>query len=356
MIHRHKGEDAGTLDFASGLSRDAEFCLLEPQPVEYFAENIWFTAYDARNDIAMMFHLGGDIDDWGLWAEKVYVVLPGGDDVLLAQGDGRLATREAPAGSNLHFHCVEPFRRWRVRYDGRVELNRAADLMRGPARAARRVRADIDLDIVSLTPAWIAGHGSGTAERQMQAQQWGSSHYDQLFRFSGQLRYAGRTWTLGGTGFRDHTVGPRNFAPFGGHVLMSAYFPSGRAAGINTHRTTARDVTMAAGYTISKDGQIHHGTVRSASWLKQVGPPGEPLRFEIETQEGIVTIEGETRRNVWLTLQVPNGIAYGADLTNPDRINVCEAHSRLTWDGEEGFGIVERSALTRHLALPTTST
>jgi len=353
MTLPHDGADAGTVDFASGLPADAEFCLLEPQPVEFFTENFWFTAYDSGNDIALMVHLGADIEDWGLWAEKVYLVLPGGDEVLLAQGDGQLATREAPAGSNLRFTCIEPFLRWHVRYDGRVELNRTADLMRGPASASRRERAEIDLDIEALTPAWIAGRGSADEARQMQEQQWGSSHYDQLFRFSGQLRYAGRSWTLDGTGFRDHSVGPRNFAPFGGHVLMAVYFPSGRAVGINAHRSVTRDVTMAAGYTISKEGRIHHGSVRSAPWLERVGPPGEPLHFEIETDEGIVTIEGETLRNVWLTLQVPNGIAFGVDLANPERINVCEAHSRLTWDGEDGLGICERSSLTRHLTTPS---
>jgi hypothetical protein len=37
---------AGPVCFSSGLPADSEFCLMEPQPIPYFAENFWFTAYD----------------------------------------------------------------------------------------------------------------------------------------------------------------------------------------------------------------------------------------------------------------------------------------------------------------------
>jgi hypothetical protein len=53
----------------------------------------------------MMFHLNTDVEDFVLWAEQSYVVLPGGDDVLLAQGDGRHAKREQPAVAILRYTC-----------------------------------------------------------------------------------------------------------------------------------------------------------------------------------------------------------------------------------------------------------
>ena len=57
---------------------------------------------------------------------------------------------------------------------------------------------------------------------------WADVHYEHSGRFEGVLRYGAVTVALAGTGYRDHSVGPRDVEPMLAHTWVHGEFGSGR--------------------------------------------------------------------------------------------------------------------------------
>src|SRR5437660_10600778 len=139
------------LDFLAGLDVSRERCLVEPPPdTPMYAENFMLSAYDPAADVGMWLHLGTWPEDFGLWEDFLVVNLP--DDVLWMSAYHRTEPERRPAGSNLAFRCVEPFRRWRVTFDGVVSRSRREEQLEGRLRNGRQEPMTFELEAECVTP------------------------------------------------------------------------------------------------------------------------------------------------------------------------------------------------------------
>jgi hypothetical protein len=156
---------------------------------------------------------------------------------------------------------------------------------------------------------------------------------------------AGEEQTFSGSGLRIRRQGVRRLAEFRGHCWQSAFFPSGKGFGYIAYppREDGRP-TFNEGYLFDGDGDLIPARVIEAPWLTRLQALGKDVSLVFETDEGKVTIEGQT---VVSTFDIHHDDEMFAtqslqkELPNfPAR---QQAGVRYRWDGEETYGMLERS-------------
>ena len=305
------------------------------------------------------------------WTATANVALPDGR-VLLAwaydppdpTSDSEGRPRMFGAGP-LRFQCIEPFARWRLVFDGDAMQTTAEDQITGrtpqaehpghvvgkeggrgaeaatevAAAAAQRARAAlgqvplyIEMEGRMVAPPWVQGSLGGDGFIP------GEHRFEQLFAAEGVVRIAGEETTFKGGGLRIHRRGGNRTNPsdFFGHCWHSAFFPSGRAFGfIHYHPRPDGLLKFCEGWVI-QDGRRMPAQALDTPWMQQIEPGGEPFSFTLRTSEGDIMITAET----WLSAFFPLR-RVREDVTFPP---LQQGIARYRWDGEEAFGMIERSA------------
>ena len=332
-------------DLSSGLPAIRESVRAVAPDVPFWSENLLFAIYDPTSDVALWLHLGTVPNDWGMWHEMCYASLPGDDGVLSMWSYHRTAPERRPGGANSSFRCIEPFRRWRVEFDGFGLHTTNADMDAGLARVGPNRRFVVDLDIEAITPVWDAHTSaeSSAGKGSMHEQGWAKEHYEQLYRARGTVDFGGGAIDFDGSGWRDHSQGPRGGgggAPWGGHVIMGTLFPeSGRGWGLSRYWTPDGTISLEGGYVVV-DGELHHAEVTEAPRLRTLTMVPEELPIGLRWAGGSLEATVTTRRSLWLSMM--KGLVVGKDLDGPGLMYVLN-HGPSQWDGETGVGYVERS-------------
>jgi hypothetical protein len=334
-------------DLSAGLSAASESVLMSPPDIAEWAENLLFSLYDPNSDVGLWMHYGTVPSDWNLVEDWVLVFLPGDQGVLSMKSYARTPAEERPAGANLRFTCIEPFRRWRVQFDGFGLHSSLDEMKQGRVREGKRQRFKVDLDVQCITPVWDAhtASASRSGKGSMEdGQSWATEHYEQLYSATGSVHLESGEVAFDGTGWRDHSRGPRGaelFSSFGGHVIAGCVFPeSGRAWGASRYWTPDGTINLEGGYLVDGKGVLEHVEVVEAPRLKELQMSGEPLEMVLRGSAGDSRFQFTTRRSLWMTMM--EGSAVGADLSGPGMIYALN-FGPCEWDGESGYVYIERS-------------
>lgn len=331
----------GVADLTSDLDPALDGALEgAPDHVVRFAENFLFAAYDPDAGIGLWTHLGTWPDDFGLWEDQVLCSVPG-EGTLWSFGYHRTEPIRKPAGAALRYECIEPFRRWRVSFDGVSTLAPGDEVRRGPVRDGEKRRLLFDLEATMVAPAW----DPATAHRSAMAEQsWASSHYQQLLRLEGVITIEGEETHFAGSGVRDHSRGQRGHAPehFGGHDLITAAYPSGKAFGMMRMWDPTGAVNLDAGYVVI-DGQMADATVLEAPELSaDFRLSGEDVHVVLRSEHGTHELTGQVAGSTVATGNPGLGMAFGTD-PEGGKLVFSQGFARWTWDGEDAYGLTERS-------------
>ena len=241
----------------------------------------------------------------------------------------------------LRFSCVQPFRRWDVAFKGSAEEMTTQGQMAGdlPGHGAT-VDAEFHIETTMAVPPWIQGTMSsgavGLLNSGVEGDLMGGERFEQLFRVRGMLRVGSDVHEFSGSGLRIRRQGIRNIQEFWGHCWQSALFPSGRAFGYNAYppRENGKP-TYNEGYIFEGDGELIPARVIKAPWLAKLSPYGDDVSLVLETPRGEVSIEGQT---------VVSTFAMGRPELPPNFPVLQQTGVRYCWDGEETYGMMERSS------------
>lgn len=352
-------------DLSSGLPASREQVAATQPDIEFWAENMMFALHDPTTSMGLMFHLGSRPDDWTMWHDQAYVMVPPGllpDDAPGAGGSvhwmwayHRTAPERRPAGSNLAFECVEPFRRWRVTFDGYMLVTPNDEMLAGLAREGVHQKVNVDLDVEMLTPAFDlqAAAGSDRSDGTWESQGWADGHYQQLYRATGPVTIGASTIDFTGYGWRDHSFGSRGGglrpgkAPWGGHCTVAAVYPaSGRAWSFSRYHQPDGRISLQAGY-VAIDGELHPASVVEGPRLREVVLDGERLPVVLEWDSGRLETTILTERT--LLMAMTKAMVVGVDLSGPGMVYAIN-HGPAGWDGEVGTVYVERSDMLNAMA------
>jgi hypothetical protein len=239
----------------------------------------------------------------------------------------------------LVFRCVEPFRTWTAEFRGTAVETTVEALIAGEADGPR-VGLEFELEATMAVPPWTQGtlfpEAAEMLAHSLEGKLIGGPRFEQLFRATGAVRVAGEDIGFTGSGLRIRRQGIRDITEFWGHVWQSALFPSGRGFGYIAY-PPRRDGTTSynEGYLYSGDGELIPAKVVVTPWMRTLEPRGQDVSCVLESANGITRIEGET-----IVGNYELGIAE-----YPQFPVLFQGGVRYRWDGEETFGMLERSTM-----------
>ena len=303
-------------------------------------EAYWLYGYDPAAQVGHYLYLAAEKDDVLLRRESIFMLLPDGS-VLAQNGAGRNSRGVTAAGDRLQLECTAPFRRWRGRYAGPACRLAGEEIIAGPRPGSELVDTVIDIEVESAAPPWNTEGDWG--------EQPPSLRYHQFYDARGTVTVAGAVYPFAGPGFRSHSRRRRDMPGFTGHAIISGRFPSGRGFGLLRYRATADRPERGRGF-LYVDGVLHDADVAAWPHLDQAVPGGERLTIELHGGGHQAVISAETIASTFVT-PTPEGRRYGAHPGGPGTV-LSPAFARYRWDGQTGYGGLERSALRGAVTVP----
>lgn len=335
------------IDLTGGMGVEREYLFAErpDNPDMRDAVNMWVSDDSGVVGIPR-FAVEALASEWDRPMLSVNVAYPDGR-VYIVRDYGESHSRIGPEGKPsilgagpLRFHCVEPFRRWDVSFKGEAEAMTTRGQMNGALPGdSPRVDLEFQVETTMAVPPWIQGTLSKEAAQILsggeEAAAMGGERFEQLFRVKGMLRVGDDVHDFSGSGLRIRRQGVRNVSEFWGHCWQSALFPSGKAFGYNAY--PPRDdgkPTYNEGYIFDGDGELIPARVVKAPWLSKLAPYGDDVSCVLETARGDIEIKGETFVSTF---------AMGRPNMPPNFPVLQQTGVRYCWDGEETYGMMERS-------------
>ena len=242
----------------------------------------------------------------------------------------------------MAFECIEPNRRWHLRFKGTVQATTSAALATTDYLPDAPTQLEMDLLFDAVNPVWSLGS-------EAKEQDWASFHTQQGGRINGFVRIDDESIWMDCGGFRDHSVGPRTYDGLVGNFWSCCVFPSGRTFMAFRVWSEHLQKPMSRGFIATRDS-IEEVEVLNAPDLESAD--GTPRSVSIVLKQGdkeiVITGSGETSINFHLTR--PIGMRFGF---RADDDKVCiDSHVAMEYvmDGEKGYGWLERIRRAGYLA------
>ena len=335
------------IDLTGGLpaSREHVFAKRPENPEMRDAVNMWIS--DDRGVLGIpRFAVEALASKWEAHDLSVNIAFPNGR-VLSVRGSGPTHSQLDAQGNPtifgagpLQYRCVEPFKTWMTSFKGKAAEMTTADQINGalPGKGPE-VDVEFEVETTMAVPPFIQGQMSTDAATKLsvgaEKDFMGGDRYEQLFRARGMLRIGGDVHHFTGSGLRIRRQGVRKIEGFWGHCWQSALFPGGRGFGYIAYPPRPDgSPSYNEGYLFEGDGKLTPARVIHAPWLRKL-EKDQDVTLVLETAKGKVTIEGET---------ILGTFAMGRPEMPPDFPVLQQAGARYRWNGEETYGMIERSS------------
>ena len=328
-----------------------------PEEKPNWTECYYFFSHDRESGYSISVHYAREPSDPDVWRVLLGVYLPG-DGLLVGRCFGRDGTADGPGAGAMQARCLEPMRRWSLRFDGMLEVSdRVSSSSQLHASAILEV-VNFDLVFEGAAPMWDLGASdlsTGFVFDKEGSEKRKTHHWEQIGRTTGTINIAGQTHLFNGVGNRDHSFGPRDYAPLESSMWVNALFPSGKAMMLMGTRVAGRFIN--GGYIFRNDGSplevvrlveapTGEGNTTPACSMDAdsiADPTSRHFRVVAASKTGEEIMTGELTHCMSSTNFTPSHELLGTGLSMTQRafqFNECAV--RYAWDGEEGAGHFER--------------
>lgn len=344
------------IDLTGGIDPAREYVLAERPQDPGMRDSVSFWVVDDRGAIGLP-RIGIEAvgANWDSHDIQLNVAFPDGRVYRLRTNGPSLPTRDTDGrptvlgAGGLAFRCVAPFDTWTMSYEGPAVQTSSADLVAG-TKTGPTVDISFHVEAKMAVPPWVQGGLQADADTQLRTSSvgdmMGGPRYEQLFTATGTFHAIGekrRTFT--GSGLRIRRTGVRKLAGFWGHCWQSAVFPSGKAFGYIAYPPRPDgEPNYNEGFVFTGDGGLVPAQAVRAPWLTRLQPLGEDVSLVLQTADRTIEIAGET---VFSTHDIHhNDDMYSMQALKQEMASfpaVQQAGARYTWDGEQAYGMLERS-------------
>jgi hypothetical protein len=308
--------------------------------VPNWSENLLFSGVDAKNGIFYYHHLGLVGGAPELWRGDFAVALPDGRQ-LLQVTFGNSDSGNTIGDGTLECECIEPLKSWRIKFSGAAYLT-DAETNRNTMLSVDQIPVRCEWDI-----RWEAASPMHEAAKNNTLSSGFTVRYEQNGYYWGTCKFADEVIPLEGYGYRDHSVGPRDYSKFSGHVWTWGTFPSGKGFGSLSLYEHGKSGFAAPWVTV--DGELKEAElVTTPHWDDTMDDYDEKtfdLVLRVDGREHHIRGENMGYGYYW-TLHNPSQLCFGRVPSKmiDDNQWVCrELVTRWTWDGEEVLGLTEIS-------------
>ncbi|MEZ0364879.1 hypothetical protein ACAG26_14410 [Mycobacterium sp. pUA109] len=343
------------IDLTGGIDPGREYVFEQRPDDPEMRDSVSFWTVDDRGEVGLpRIGIEAVAANWDSHDIQVNIAYPDGR-VYRLRTNGPSLPATGPEGKptvlgagGLAFRCVEPFSVWTMTYAGKAQQTSSQDLVEG-RKGGPLVDIEFEVEATMAVPPWVQGSLHSDAGQRLktsvEGKLMGGPRYEQLYRATGSVTVDGQRQPFTGSGLRIRRQGVRKLAGFWGHCWQSAVFPSGKAFGYIAYPPRADGApTFNEGFLFTGDGELIAARAVRAPWLTRLRALGEDVSVVLETAAGTVHIEGET---VFSTHDIHHDddmySMHALKQEMPSFPALQQAGVRYRWDGEETYGMLERS-------------
>ena len=295
-----------------------------------WTENIAWSMCDPAAGVSIFGHLGRMQPDRRIWEGLSIIYLPGG--AALVNRSLGVSLAEA-RNREYHYEPLVPGRLWRYTFHGVAQRVRSEDLRRRPVGDEPFEQASYDLLFEAVQPVFNMHDSDAHAERM---------HLEHGGSMRGVVSVGGQRFAIDCKAYRDHSVSRRTFTTLDSETWANCVFPSGRVFSVLEVRRGERLLREGQAFI---DGRMHRATPVAMPELTDTA--ANPRRGVIE-----IAVGSHRHRLLWETLEAsyapfqllrPVGMRPGIDHSDPTHVVALECPTLYTWDGEAGYGWLERA-------------
>jgi hypothetical protein len=297
-----------------------------------FNESVYVNGFDPKAGFGGWMRLGNRLNE-GHAELSVCFYLP--DGTIACQFLRPPITDNARfSAGGLGFDVIEPFERIDVNYSGDVMLVRDPALLNNPQalfQSALRAQARIQWRNLADSPMH-GGRPVRDDQQTMYGRDFSLNHFNQHTKVAGSVGIGDKTWNFDGSGWRDHSWGPRTWQAIYSYRLFLANFGDGRGLMLlkiadKTGRSRRVGVLM-----IDHEYEDILDLDVTTRWNGAQMPTGASVA--VRTAHRTAAIEAQTLNVAPLRNRRTNG---GTTLSS----RIWESFTRFSWDGCEGLGMSE---------------
>ena len=317
---------------------------LEPEdeythPIESasnFNESMYFNVFDRERRIGGWFRLANRPNE-GRGEMSCCVYLPDGRIGFMFARPER-HDNDAFDGGGMTFEVVEPFKRLKVTYRGKLCVMENPKDMADPKTAFTsnpRLDATLDLDYTGISPMFggEAVNEDGS-QIELDAQKaFARGHTEQHMTAKGAITVDGQRFEIDGLGLRDHSWGPRYWQAIYWYRWLPMNFSKDFAMMISI--TTSPDGSQRQGGMVLRDGE--YVMIREARIEAEYDADDcqTSLKAWAKTDEREYEITGKVMSLI--PLRNRRRTPDGEDLMT----RITEGMTEYTCDGQVGYGLSE---------------
>jgi hypothetical protein len=184
----------------------------QPDAATNYNESMYFNVFDPAKKIGGWFRIGNRVNE-GYAEISTCLYLPDGR-VGFMFGRPKIANNDELNAGGMRVEVIEPFKRLRVTYDGKILLLSNPLEMAHPSRAFKNnplLDCRVALDYRGIAPMYggrpVRADGSEIPIDPEKS--FAKAHYEQHVAATGSFDIAGQHWEVDGFGLRDKSWGPR---------------------------------------------------------------------------------------------------------------------------------------------------
>ncbi|MBL6751238.1 MAG: hypothetical protein ISP90_11980 [Nevskia sp.] len=303
-----------------------------PERTETFNESVYANGFDLKQKLGGWMRIGNRVNE-GYAELSVCLYLPDGR-IACQFGRPKISGNERFAAGGLSMDVIEPFKRFRMAYEGEVLLVDHPDQLRDPEtglKNAPRAPASVDWALEGVSPIH-GGRPLRDDQQTMYGRDFSLNHFNQHLRVTGRMSIGGQSWQLDGHGWRDHSWGPRIWQVIYSYRLLLCNFGDG--CGFMLLKITDKSGVSRRVGVLMVDHQYEDITDLdvTTTWAANGDPLASALAVRTARRTALIKTE-------ILSLAPLRNRRKAGDQVLVSRI--WEGATRFTWDGKEGMGISE---------------
>ncbi|MFI4974714.1 MAG: hypothetical protein ACHP84_09270 [Caulobacterales bacterium] len=308
-----------------------------PDAASNYNESMYFNVFDPKTKVGGWFRLGNRPNE-GAAEMSVCLYLPGGR-VAFMFGRPKIADNAQMNAGGLKIEVVEPFKKLKVTFDGKLCLLDRPFEMANPSKAFRdnpHVPCKVDLDYEGVSPM-MGGETVREDGKPMNIdpeKSFARAHYEQHVAAKGSFTVGDEMFPIDGYGLRDKSWGPRYWSAINWYRWCPMNF--GRDFGMMLSIVTGENGQPRQGGMVFRDGVYDHISecVMDTDWDEHGYQTG--LRAKVKTRGGkSYEVEGKVLSLIPLRNRrtAPDGTELNTRIT--------EGMTEYRCEGLVGYGLSE---------------
>ncbi|MEZ5508285.1 MAG: hypothetical protein R3F47_00070 [Gammaproteobacteria bacterium] len=259
-----------------------------------FNESMYINLFDPERKAGGWFRVGNRPNE-GHAEVSCCVYFPDGRVGFMFQRP-KISGNDAIAAGGMRFDIVEPFKKLRLTYEGKLcILKNPADMADPKAAFANNpiVPCSLAIDYEGVSPVYggEAVDENGNPVEEHPDESFARAHYEQHMAGKGEIRVGDEVLQLNGFGLRDHSWGPRYWQNLYWYRWIPMNFGRDFAMNISV-------VQMASGRQhiwgmVLKNGRYHFIEKATLDTTYDADHSSESLRAYVKTDEGEYHVEGK---------------------------------------------------------------